>query len=208
MTLDFYSLEGQKVKTLELADAVFAAPIVESVIHQALLRQLANMRQCTAKVKGRSERAGGGRKPWRQKGTGRARQGSIRAAQWIKGGRIFGPTPDRNYTLDMPRKQRRLALLGVLTQKAQSTQLLGLSVSADIAPKTKTASAFLEKMNVERNVLFLYDAAHEGVNKSFRNLASVKMLDVQQLNVADLLKYRQVLMTEDALNKIHATWAK
>ncbi|MEA3304591.1 MAG: 50S ribosomal protein L4 [Patescibacteria group bacterium] len=207
MKLDFYNLKGQVEKTVEVNDAFFAAPVNEDLIHKALLRQLANMRQVTAHTKGRSDRRGGGRKPWRQKGTGRARQGSIRAAQWIKGGRIFGPTNDRNYEKDMPKKQRRLALFGALTQKAQSNAVLGLSGFDIQAPKTKEAAQLLQKLPVERSVLVVHADDSEVLVRSFRNIEHIKTLDVQYLNVADLLKYRSIIVSEGAVDKMNTIWA-
>lgn len=152
--INVYNIEGTVVGEMELSDQVFGIEPNESVVHLVVKQQLANRRQGTAKVKTRSERRGGGRKPWRQKGTGRARHGSIRAAQWVGGGRIFGPTP-RDYSFSVPKKVRRLALKSVLSDKAQSGSLIALEALQLEEIKTKAMKQILGKLPIEGRVLIV-----------------------------------------------------
>ncbi len=197
MQVPVYNLRGETVGETELRDDVFAVPINQAVMHQALVRQLANARQGTHKTKGRSEVSGGGRKPWRQKGTGRARQGSIRAPQWRGGATVFGPQP-RSYAQRMPRKMRRLALRSALSVKAAKQQILVVDNLSLPEPKTRVMKDTLERLVPEASVLILLADRNEEVERSTRNLPWVKILRAQYLNVRDLLGYDYVIMPLDA----------
>jgi large subunit ribosomal protein L4 len=172
-------------------------------MHQALVRQLANARLGTAKVKGRSEVAGGGRKPWKQKGTGRARQGSTRAAQWRGGGIIFGPAP-RSYAQQMPRKMRRAALCSALTVKAVEEKIVVLEALKVATPKTREMAQVLQKLAVGPKALILTAEADELVTRATSNLTGVKLLRASYLNIRDLLTYDYVVIPQDALAVIEA----
>jgi large subunit ribosomal protein L4 len=192
------NMAGEKVGEIELADAIFSAPINEPLMHQALVRQLANARLGTHKVKGRSEVAGGGRKPWKQKGTGRARQGSTRAAQWRGGGIIFGPTP-RSYEQRMPRKMRRAALRSALSVKAADQQIVVLNELAVDSPKTREMAQALNRIGVTSKALILITGENENLVRSAHNLADVKLLRASYLNMRDLLDYDTLVIPQDAL---------
>jgi large subunit ribosomal protein L4 len=192
-------LAGQKVGEIELADTLFAAEINEPLMHQALTRQLANARLGTAKVKGRSEVAGGGRKPWKQKGTGRARQGSTRAAQWRGGGIIFGPTP-RSYEQKMPRQMRHAALRSALTIKAMEERVVVLdSLTATETAKTREMAASLKRVAPAGRALILLADRNENVERVASNIADVKLLRAGYLNMRDLLDADYVVIPQDAL---------
>jgi large subunit ribosomal protein L4 len=193
------NLAGQKVGEIELADTLFAAEINEPLMHQALVRQLANARLGTAKVKGRSEVAGGGRKPWKQKGTGRARQGSTRAAQWRGGGIIFGPTP-RSYEQKMPRQMRRAALRSALTVKALEERVVVLdSLTAGENPKTREMAAAMKVVAPAGRALVLLADRNENVERAASNIANVKLLRAGYLNMRDLLDADYIVIPQDAL---------
>ncbi|NUQ37232.1 MAG: 50S ribosomal protein L4 [Caldilineales bacterium] len=198
MQFPLMNMDGETVGAIELADAVFAAEINPTVMHQALVRQLANRRLGTHKTKGRSDVSGGGRKPWRQKGTGRARQGSIRAPHWRGGGVVFGPTP-RTYTQRMPRKMRRLALRSALSSKVEQEQLIVLDALNVEAPRTRVIAAMLKSLGIERSALLLLPAANENVELSARNLPNVKTLHAAYLNVRDLLGYETIILPQQAV---------
>jgi large subunit ribosomal protein L4 len=198
MQLPVKNMAGVEVGQAEVSDAIFAAPINEQLMHQALLRQLANARLGTSKVKGRSEVAGGGRKPWKQKGTGRARQGSTRAAQWRGGGIIFGPTP-RSYEQQMPRKMRRAAVRSALSVKAAAERIVVLQEFELLAPKTREMAAALDRLAVRSSALILMVGEDLAVQRSANNLAEVKLLRANYLNVRDLLKYDYVVIPQAAL---------
>ncbi len=201
MQVPVYNIQGEQVSEVELRDDIFAAPINEAVMHQALLRQLANARQGTHKVKTRGEVAGGGRKPWRQKGTGRARQGSIRAPHWRGGGVVFGPTP-RSYEQKMPRKMRRQALRSALSAKASEAQVRVLDALHMEVPRTKEMMGILSNLGVDSSVLILLPQSDDAILRSVRNLPEVRTLVAQYLNVRDLLKYDYILMPLASLEVI------
>ncbi len=194
-------MAGDKVGEIELRDDIFAAPINKTVMHQALVRQLANARRGTHKVKTRGQVAGGGRKPWRQKGTGRARQGSTRAPQWRGGGTVFGPTP-RSYEQKMPRKMRRIAMRSALSAKAGNEQLVVVQDLALAQPKTKEMVAVLRNLKAEQSALILLPERDTNVELSARNLPDVKTLQAGYLNMRDLLGYRTLVVTTEALGEI------
>jgi large subunit ribosomal protein L4 len=204
MLVPVKNMNGQQVGEVELSDAVFAAPIHTAVMHQALMRQLANARLGTHDTKTRSEVSGGGRKPWRQKGTGRARQGSIRAPQWVGGGIVFGPTP-RKYTKALPKKLQRMALRSALSVKAAEGQIVVIDRVAIDEPKTKIAAQMLSALGIaDQKVLLVMNEKSVPVWKSVRNLPQVKSLLTGYLNIRDLLGYDVLLLTRDAVDFIEA----
>ncbi|MCX7706561.1 MAG: 50S ribosomal protein L4 [Anaerolineae bacterium] len=201
MIVPMMNMAGEQVGEVELADTIFAAPVNIPLMHQAVVRQLANARLGTHKVKGRSEVSGGGRKPWRQKGTGRARQGSIRAAQWRGGGIIFGPTP-RSYEQRMPRKMRRAALCSALSVKAAEEKVVVLDALTVPEPKTRAMAQALQRLAVDSSALILMTGPDENVERSANNLPDVKLLRANYLNIRDLLTYDYLVIPRDALTVI------
>ncbi|MDF7672615.1 50S ribosomal protein L4 [Lactobacillus sp. ESL0701] len=191
--------KGKDAGEVTLNDAVFGIEPNESVVFDAIIRQRAGKRQGTSKVKNRSAVRGGGKKPWKQKGTGRARQGSIRSPQWRGGGVVFGPTP-RSYAYSMPRKQRRLAIKSVLSQKLIDQDLIVLDQLTMSAPKTKEFKSMLSSLNVEGKVLVVSD--DKNVQLSARNLTNVKVVPVNGVNVEDVVNYGKLILTKDAVEKI------
>ncbi|MDQ1300636.1 MAG: large subunit ribosomal protein [Chloroflexota bacterium] len=201
MQVSLMNVAGEQVGEVELADTIFAAPINIPLMHQAVVRQMANARLGTAKAKGRSEVAGGGRKPWKQKGTGRARQGSTRAAQWRGGGIIFGPTP-RSYAQKMPRKMRRAAVCSALSVKAAEDRLVVLEQLAIAQPKTREMAAVLSRLAVDSTALILMAEADEIVERASNNLPAIKLLRAEYVNVRDLLTYDYLVIPQRALSVI------
>jgi large subunit ribosomal protein L4 len=193
MQVPVYDIQGEQVSEVELRDEIFAAPVNHALMHQALVRQLANARLGTHKTKTRGEVRGGGRKPWRQKGTGRARQGSIRSPQWRGGGTVFGPRP-RSYTQRMPRKMRRQALRSALSVKAAGSQLVLLDGLEMTEPKTKELAAILKNLGAESSALILLPQRDEAILRSVRNLPKARTLVAQYLNVRDLLSFEYILV--------------
>ena len=202
MLVSVINTAGAKVGEVELSDTLFSAPVNEPLMHQALMRQLANARLGTAKAKGRSEVAGGGRKPWKQKGTGRARQGSTRAAQWRGGGIIFGPKP-RSYEQKMPRRMRRAALCSALTLKAAEDRVVVLDTlvasTAGETLKTRDMAAAMARVVPEGSALVLMAEANENVQRAANNLTNVKLLRAGYINMRDLLDYDYLVIPQDAL---------
>lgn len=201
MQVPVYNTQGQQVDEAELRDDIFAAPVNEPLMHQALLRQLANARLGTHKTKTRGEVRGGGRKPWRQKGTGRARQGSIRAPQWRGGGTVFGPKL-RNYEQKMPRKMRHQALRSALSVKAAESQVMLLDTLEMAEPKTKEILGILQNLGADSSTLILLPQRDEIIWRAVRNLPKVRTLVAQYLNVRDLLKYDRVVVPLASLQVI------
>lgn len=195
---------GKDSGEVTLNDKVFGIESNESVVFEAIIRQRAGKRQGTSKVKNRSAVRGGGKKPWRQKGTGRARQGSIRAPQWRGGGTVFGPTP-RSYAYTMPRKQRRLAIKSVLSQKLIDNDLIVLDKLTMSAPKTKELVSMLNGLNADGKVLIVSD--DNNVQLSARNLTKVKVVPVNGLNVEDAVNYGKLILDQDAVKKIEEVLA-
>lgn len=195
---------GKDSGEVTLNDKVFGIEPNESVVFEAIIRQRAGKRQGTSKVKNRSAVRGGGKKPWRQKGTGRARQGSIRAPQWRGGGTVFGPTP-RSYAYTMPRKQRRLAIKSVLSQKLIDNDLIVLDRLTMSAPKTKELVSMLNGLNADGKVLIVSD--DNNVQLSARNLTKVKVVPVNGLNVEDAVNYGKLILDQDAVKKIEEVLA-
>lgn len=201
MQVPVYNTQGEQVRETELRDDIFAVPVNEALMHQALVRQLANARLGTHDTKTRSEVRGGGRKPWRQKGTGRARQGSIRSPQWRGGGTVFGPTP-RSYRQKMPRKMRRQALRSALSVKAAGAQVVLLESLEMEQPRTRDFMGILEKLGIESSALILLPQRDEAILRSVRNIPEVRTLVAQYLNVRDLLKYDYILVPLASLDVI------
>jgi large subunit ribosomal protein L4 len=203
MKLDVLNMNGEKVKTADLPASIFEAPIKQDLMHQALVRQQANARLGTHKTKNRSEVRGGGAKPWRQKGTGRARQGSIRAPQWVGGGKVHTPNP-RSYRKRMPKKMRRAALRSALSVKAAEKEIILIDELNLDSVKTKDMATLLNRLSGDSRSLILLADANENVEKSTRNLREAKALRANYLNVRDLLKYERVLIPLDALDVIQS----
>ena len=197
---------GAVTGAVTLPASIFDATVNQAVMHQALVRQLANARQGTHNTLRRGEVSGGGRKPYRQKGTGRARQGSIRSPQWEGGGIVFGPHP-RSYRLDMPRKQRRLALRGALTTRAQSGSVIVLDDFVLEAPRTRAVVGLLRAVEAGRRVLLVLGSHNEMLEKSARNIPEVRVVLANNLSVRDLLAAETVLMTRDAIEHIEEAWS-
>jgi large subunit ribosomal protein L4 len=201
MQVSVRNMAGETVSEVELRDDIFGVEPHEAVMHQAVLRQLANARLGTADTKTRAEVSGGGRKPWRQKHTGRARQGSIRAPQWKGGGVVFGPHP-RSYRMDMPRKMRRLALRSALSAKAADSSIVLLEDLALEEPKTRGMLDVLDNLQVESSALILLPEHNVNVEQSARNIPDVKTLQATCLNVIDILKYDTLIVPVKALEVI------
>ncbi|AIS09660.1 MULTISPECIES: 50S ribosomal protein L4 [Lactobacillus] len=191
--------KGKDAGEVTLNDEVFGIKPNESVVFDAIIRQRAGKRQGTSKVKNRSAVRGGGKKPWKQKGTGRARQGSIRSPQWRGGGVVFGPTP-RSYAYSMPRKQRRLAIKSVLSQKLLDEDLIVLDQLTMSAPKTKEFKSLLDSLKIEGKVLVVSE--DKNVQLSAKNLPNVKVITANGLNVEDVVNYDKLVLTKEAIEKI------
>jgi large subunit ribosomal protein L4 len=204
--IDVYNMEGKKVSDVELNDNVFGIEPNEAVVHSVLVNYLANQRQGTQSTKTRSEVSGGGRKPWRQKGTGRARQGSIRAPQWVKGGIALGPKP-RSYKYTVNKKERRLAIRSVLSSKVLENNLVVLDKAEMKEIKTQAMVKTLANLKVEGKTLILLPERNENVQKSARNIKNVKTTLVNTINVYDLLKYNKLVVTLDAVKKLEEVYA-
>ena len=204
--IDVYDVNGKKVKELELNESVFGIEPNENVVHSVVVNDLANQRQGTQHTKTRAEVSGGGRKPWRQKGTGRARQGSIRAPQWIKGGIALGPRP-RSYVYKVNKKERALAVRSVLSAKVQEQELVVVDKLSLKEIKTAEMVKTLANLKVEGKAVVLLPANDVNVQKSARNIEGVKTLTVDTINVYDLLKYNKLVVTEDTVKKLEEVYA-
>ena len=201
-----YDMKGKKVGSIELDDAVFGVEINEHLVHMAVVQQQANNRQGTQKAKTRSEVSGGGRKPWRQKGTGHARQGSIRAPQWTGGGVVFAPVP-RDYSFKMNKKEKRAALKSALSDKVASEKLIVLDKFELDEFKTKKVAEVLANLKVEGKALIVLSDVDEKVVKSAGNIPSVQTAQVGTLNVYDVVNNGTVVVTKDAVEKIQEVYA-
>ena len=200
-----YNIEGKEVETIELSDAVFGVEVNEHLVHMAVVNQLANNRQGTQKAKTRSEVSGGGRKPWRQKGTGHARQGSTRAPQWTGGGVVFAPVP-RDYSFKMNKKEKRAALKSVLTAKVQENKVVILDELKFDEIKTKAMVNVLNNVKAEKAIVVLKEN-DEKVVLSARNIADVQTSLVNTINVYDILKHNTLVMTKEAVQAIEEVYA-
>ncbi|HEK9103155.1 50S ribosomal protein L4 [Bacillus pfraonensis] len=201
-----YNQTGSQVGEIELAEAIFGIEPNEAVLFEAVMMQRASLRQGTHKVKNRSEVRGGGRKPWRQKGTGRARQGSIRSPQWRGGGTVFGPTP-RSYAYKLPKKVRRLAIKSALATKVVENNVVVLEDLVLNAPKTKDMVAVLKGLAVEKKALIVTADANESVELSARNIPGVTVITADGVNVLDVLHHDKLIMTKAAVEKVEEVLA-
>ena len=204
--IDVYDIQGKKVSDVELKDEIFGIEPNEAVVHSVLVNFLANQRQGTQNTKTRAEVRGGGRKPWRQKGTGRARQGSIRAPQWIKGGIALGPKP-RSYKYRVNKKEKRLAIKSCLSSKVLEKELTVVDSLPLKEIKTKEMVKALNNLKVEGKTLILLPEKNETVQKSARNIEGVKTTLVNTINVYDLLKYKNLVITLDTVKKLEEVYA-
>jgi large subunit ribosomal protein L4 len=204
-TVGVFNKEGKKVADMELNESVFATEVNEYALHQVVVALLANKRQGTQSTKTRSEVRGGGIKPWRQKGTGRARQGSIRAPQWIKGGIVFAPKP-RDYRVSVPKSMRKVAMKSALTSKVQDNQMIVLDSLNFEAPKTKNVVEMLKALEANK-ALIITAESNEVVYKSARNIQGISIIPANNINVYDLLKYEKLIITKDAVSKIEEVYA-
>ncbi len=200
-----YNMQGAEVGSLELNDSVFGVEVNENLVHEAVVAHLANQRQGTQKAKTRSEVSGGGKKPWRQKGTGHARQGSTRSPQWTGGGVVFAPTP-RDYSVSMNKKERRAALKSALTSRVQDNKLIVLDELKLDAIKTKDMVKVLDAIKVEKALIVL-DSLDQNVIISARNIPQVKTTQVGTLNTYDVMKYDTVVVTKKAVSDIEEVYA-
>ena len=200
-----YNMEGSQVGEIELSDAVFGVKVNEHLVHMAVLQQLANNRQGTQKAKTRSEVSGGGRKPWRQKGTGHARQGSTRAPQWTGGGVVFAPTP-RDYSFKLNKKEKQLALKSALTSRVAEEKIFVLDALKMDEVKNKKFQAVLDALKVNKALVVL-EENDQNVILSARNIPNVKTAQTNTINVYDILKYDTLVITKDAVSKIEEVYA-
>jgi large subunit ribosomal protein L4 len=201
-----YDMSGEQVGDIELSDDVFGIEINTHVLYEAVKVYLANQRQGTQSAKTRSEVRGGGRKPWRQKGTGRARQGSIRSPQWKGGGVVFAPKP-RDYSMKLPKKIRRLALKSAFSAKADANEIIVLDALTMEAPKTKEMLKVLGNLKVEKKALLVTTEKDENVVLSARNIPGIKTTQVSTLNVYDILNHDAFIITKDAVNKVEEVYS-
>jgi large subunit ribosomal protein L4 len=203
--VDVYDINGKVVGDIELSENIFSVDVNENAIHQVVVNQLANKRQGTQSTKTKSEVRGGGIKPWRQKGTGRARQGSIRSAQWIKGGIVLGPKP-RSYNYTLPRKFKRLALKSALSSKVNENEILVLDSLNFDKIKTKQMVDVLKNLNVNETAVIVIADKNENVQMSARNIPGVKTLLVNTMNVYDIVRHEKFIITRDAVSKVEEVY--
>lgn len=204
--VDVYNMNGEVVGNTELSDKVFGVEVNKNALHIAVVNQLANKRQGTQSTKTKSEVRGGGRKPWRQKGTGRARHGSIRSAQWVKGGIALGPKP-RSYSYTLPKKLKRIAMKSALTSKVIDNEIIVLDELNLDAIKTKQMVNVLNNLKVDSSALIVLSDKNENVTKSARNIPGVKTAFVNTINVYDILKHEKFIITKDAVSKVEEVYA-
>ena len=207
MQLDVLNLNGEVTGQIEISDYVFGIEPNAAVMHQALMRQHANKRLGTHSTKTRGEVSGGGRKPWKQKGTGRARQGSTRSPHWRHGGVVFGPKP-RDYTQDLPKRMRRLALRSALSDKAKGGQIMVVDSFGDLEGRTKAMLTFLGQLGVARGTLIATGAKQENLIRAAGNLPEIKTLLVNYLNLHDLMKNARLILDREAIGYIEQTWGE
>lgn len=204
-TVGVFNKEGKKVEDIELSSEVFGVEVNKDALHQVVVALLANKRQGNQSAKTRSEVSGGGIKPWRQKGTGRARQGSIRSPQWIHGGIVFAPKP-RDYRMSIPKSMRRVAMKSALSSKVAENEIIVLENLEFEVPKTKEVIKLLNAVN-SKKALIVVAESNENVYKSVRNIQGVTVIPVNNLNVYDILKYDNFIVTKDAVSKIEEVYA-
>lgn len=203
--IQMLNMEGKSIQEVELKEDIFDVEVNEHAVYLVVKNILANRRQGTQSAKTRAEVRGGGRKPWRQKGTGRARQGSIRSPQWKGGGVVFAPKP-RDYSYTTPKKVKRLALRSVLTSKVQENELILVDALKLEEAKTKAMAQALKTLNAAKKSLILVGEGNESVARAAKNIAGVKVLNIQSINVYDLLKYDSLILDQEALNKIQEVY--
>ncbi len=201
-----YNMEGKEVGTIELNDAVFGVKVNEHLVHMAVVQQLANNRQGTQKAKTRSEVSGGGRKPWRQKGTGHARQGSTRSPQWTGGGVVFAPTP-RDYSFKLNKKEKRAALKSALSDKVANGKLVVVDALSFDAPKTKEFAKVMANLNVNEKALVVLNDNNQNVVLSARNIPTVKTSLTNTINTYDVVNAKTLVLTQDAVKTIEEVYA-
>lgn len=204
-TVGLFNIEGNKVGEVALNDNVFNVEVNAAVLHQVVVAQLANKRQGTQSAKTRAEVRGGGIKPWKQKGTGRARQGSIRSPQWAGGGIVFAPKP-RDYRVSLPKSMRRVAMKSALTSKVLENEMIILESLSFDAPKTKAFAAMLTAFDVKKALIVTLES-NNNVYKSGRNIEGIQVMPVNNINVYDLLKYEKLIITKDAVSKLEEVYA-
>ena len=204
-TVGLFNIEGKKVGDVTLNESVFNVEVNKAVLHQVVVAQLANKRQGTQSAKTRAEVRGGGIKPWRQKGTGRARQGSIRSPQWAGGGIVFAPKP-REYRVSLPKSMRRVAMKSALTSKVLENEMIVLESLSFDAPKTKAFAAMLTAFDVKKALIVTLES-NNNVYKSGRNIEGIQVMPVNNINVYDLLKYEKLIITKDAVSKLEEVYA-
>lgn len=204
--VDLFDISGKVIGDIELSDSIFGAQVNNSVVHQVVVNQLANKRQGTQSTKTKSEVSGGGIKPWRQKGTGRARHGSIRSAQWTKGGIVLGPKP-RSYRYTLPKKLKRVALKSVLSSKVADNDILVLDKLSFDTHKTKQMAEVLKNLKVEDSAVIVLAEKNENVQLAARNIPGIKTLLVNTMNVYDIVKYNKFIITKDAVSKVEEVYA-
>lgn len=202
-----YDMSGKEVGEVELADKVFGIEPNEAVLHDAVVMQQASQRRGTHAVKNRSAVRGGGRKPWKQKGTGRARQGSIRSPQWVGGGVVFGPTP-RSYAYKLPKKVRRLAIKSALSSKVKDQELLVLDNLMLEQPKTRDMVAVLKSLGAEKKALVVIDSLDQNAALAVRNLPNVKLIQADGVNVLDVLYHDKLIMTRGAASRVEEVFGQ
>jgi len=202
MKIVLYNQKGEKTGTVDLPKEIFELPFNKDLVHQALVRQLANRRVAIAHTKTRGEVRGGGKKPFKQKGTGRARQGTIRAPHMKGGGVVFGPRNNRNFSKNMPKKQRRKALFCALSEKARNNEIIALESYETETPKTKEFAELLKKMEIDRNALIVIPQKNAIIQKASNNIANAKTIIANYLNIHDLQKFRKVILLKDSINKL------
>lgn len=204
-TVGIFNKEGKNVGELQLSENVFATKVSEAAVHQVVVALLANKRQGNQSTLTRAEVRGGGIKPWRQKGTGRARQGSIRAPQWIHGGIVFAPKP-RDYRISVPKAMKRTAMKSVLTSKVSDNEMIVLDTLNFDAAKTKDAIAMFAALDIKKALVIVAES-NENIYKSIRNIQGVAVIPVNNINVYDILKYEKLIITKEAVSKIEEVYA-
>ena len=208
MITKVYNQEGKEVSELKLNEAIFDLPWNADLVHQAVRVAWANKRQVLASTKDRSEVSGGGRKPWRQKGTGRARHGSIRSPIWKGGGITFGPTKERNFKLKINKKMARKAFLTALSTKAKDSELLVLDDLKLSAPKTKEMAKIMKNFSQVKNSLLVLAGKNEDLKKAGRNLPNLRIINIDNLNILDILKYKHLIFTKDGIEHLNKKYSK
>ena len=204
-TVGLFNKEGQKVGDFQLSENVFAVEINQDAVHQVVVAQLANKRQGNQSTLTRAEVSGGGIKPWRQKGTGRARQGSTRSPQWTHGGVVFAPKP-RDYRISTPRSMRKVAMKSVLTSKVVENEIIVLESLNFDAPKTKDVIKMLKALDVKKALIVVAES-NENIYKSARNITGIDIIPVNNINIYDILKYEKFIITKEAVSKIEEVYA-